>query len=152
MNQAVAYVFGGTSAPNVNGIVRFSDDKDNLTRVDIDIRGLPDNVHGFHVHEKGDCAEGNPDDPFNDTGAHFNPQNKLHPFHAGDMPALIPSNGRAKMVFYTGRFNVSEVIGRSVVIHADPDDYRTQPAGNSGKKIACGIIRRVIIGKNFYDE
>ncbi|MCX7614928.1 MAG: superoxide dismutase family protein, partial [Clostridiales bacterium] len=65
-----------------------------------------------------------------------------HPGHAGDLPPLFGNYGHAFMAVFTGRVSVSEIIGRTVIIHASPDDFTTQPSGNSGKKIACGQIYR----------
>ncbi len=77
---------------------------------------------------------------FPNTGNHYNPNNVPHPEHAGDLPPLLSNNGYAWMSFYTGRVNLNDVIGRSLVIHGMADDFRTQPSGNSGDKIACGVI------------
>jgi Cu-Zn family superoxide dismutase len=116
--------------------------------VRIDINGLPSNrKFGFHVHEKGDCSG-----DFSGAGGHFNPGGKPHgpqdspDHHAGDLPNL-ESNGEgvANGTFTTDQLTVSpgpnSVVGRAVIIHEKPDDYRTQPAGNSGPRIACGVIR-----------
>ena len=73
---------------------------------------------------------------------HYNPNQCAHPYHAGDLPPLFGSNGYAFEAFLTDRFTVSEVIGRTVIIHSKPDDFSTQPSGNSGEKIACGEIRK----------
>lgn len=107
-----------------------------------DIRGLPENngVYGFHIHEGSSC--GGTD--FADTGGHFNPTNAEHPYHAGDLPPLFSHNGNALMAVRTGRFSIDDIAGRTVVVHKNPDDFTTQPAGNSGEKIACGIIKKVI--------
>ena len=112
-----------------------------------EISGLPKNnedcnspVFGFHIHSGFDCS-GTAEDPFSGALTHYNPENCEHPYHAGDMPPLFGVNGNAVSVFLTDRFTVSEVIGRAVIIHARPDDFMTQPSGNSGEKIACGIIR-----------
>ena len=107
------------------------------------IDGLPKESEtgffAFHIHEGRDCGgEG-----FADTGGHFNPGNTEHPRHAGDLPPLLSDNGRAFMQVLTGRFRVDEVIGRTVIIHSHPDDFHTQPSGNAGTKIACGVICRV---------
>lgn len=113
----------------------------NGTLVAADIRGLPDSDTGFfawHIHEGGDCRGSG----FSDTGSHFNPRRQPHPRHAGDLPPLLSCGGKAHMAVVTERFRVQDVIGRTVVIHSQPDDFRTQPAGNSGKKIACGVICR----------
>ena len=65
------------------------------------------------------------------------------PYHAGDLPPLFSSHGQAYMAVLSGRFRIPEVLGRTIVIHSGPDDFTPQPAGNSGKKIACGVIRKV---------
>jgi Cu-Zn family superoxide dismutase len=83
---------------------------------------------------------GDPTSPFLTAGEHYNPTNQPHGNHAGDFPVLFSNDGRAVMNFFTNKFTVGEIIGKSVVIHQNPDDYRTQPAGNSGKRLACGVI------------
>lgn len=111
------------------------------TLVDVQMRDLPPSESGFfalHIHEGGNCeGEGYPN-----TGGHYNPGDKEHPRHAGDLPPLLSNDGRAHMQVITDRFRPEEVIGRTVVIHSHPDDFKTQPAGNAGEKIACGVIRR----------
>jgi len=114
-----------------------------------DVRNLrPGGEFGFHVHEKGECTP--PD--FMSAGGHFNPGAKAHSHfdkperHAGDMPNLKANGeGDAIYVFETPLLTVrpgpNSVVGRAVVIHANPDDYKSQPAGNSGPRIACGLIR-----------
>lgn len=97
----------------------------------------PAGFFAFHIHQGADCA--GPD--FSDTGSHFNPTGQLHPRHAGDLPPLLSNNGRAFLAVLTDRFSLSDIRGRTVVIHSGPDDFHTQPAGNAGTKIACGIIR-----------
>lgn len=113
------------------------------------VQGLPEgtgtcasNIFGFHIHEGASCT-GGAADPFSDTDGHYNPKSCPHPAHAGDLPPLFGNHGYAYMAVYTDRFTVDEVIGRTVVIHAGPDDFTTQPAGNSGAKIACGQIMPV---------
>lgn len=76
------------------------------------------------------------------TGGHVNPENTLHPNCAGDLPPLLGNQGMAYILVLTDRFRVSDILGKTVVIHGDPDDFHTQPAGNSGMKIACGMIRQ----------
>lgn len=96
-------------------------------------------IFAMHIHSGGSCS-GNEADPFADAMTHYNPHNCTHPYHAGDMPPLFGADGTAFSLFLTDRFSVSEIIGKSVIIHANPDDFTTQPSGNSGEKIACGII------------
>lgn len=149
---AEAIVQGGPLAPEINGMVRFMDVPGG-TWVSVEINsGLPryrpavgeeDPVgpHGFHIHEFGDCQVGDPENPFMAAGEHWNPNSQPHGNHAGDFPVLFSNGGRAKMCFFTDRFKVQDVVGRSVIIHLNPDDYRTQPAGDTGKRLACGVIR-----------
>jgi Cu-Zn family superoxide dismutase len=91
---------------------------------------------GFHIHEGGSCAGMD----FSGTGGHYNPEEQAHPKHAGDLPPLLRCQGDAYLSFKTDRFSVAQIIGRTVVIHSGPDDYSSQPAGNAGRKIACGGI------------
>jgi len=80
---------------------------------------------------------------FPETGSHYNPAGNPHPRHSGDLPPLIKCNGGAHMSVTTDRFTVKEIIGKTVVIHSMPDDFTTQPAGNAGTKIGCGVIQQV---------
>jgi Cu-Zn family superoxide dismutase len=109
----------------------------------------PDREHGFHIHDAGDCSS---DDGMSAKG-HFNPQGKPHGHfqsaerHGGDLPALkSDKSGRAKldveMDIITVTPGPTSVIGRGLIVHADPDDYRTQPTGNAGARLACGVIQR----------
>lgn len=150
---AVAYISGGPLAPQIKGIVIFRDVPGG-TEVCIEVSGLPPyrpaqkgkppiGPHGFHIHETGNCQPGDPEDPFQSSGGHWNPDKQPHGNHAGDFPVLFSNNGYARMCFFTGKFKVEDVIGKAVIIHENPDDYRTQPAGGSGKRLACGVIRPV---------
>lgn len=106
----------------------------------------PGAQHGFHIHEKGECG---PDGMA--AGGHFNPTNKPHgkpgrDSHAGDLPTLAAGkDSRAKLDVTLEGITVApgptSIVGRGLVIHADPDDFKTQPTGNSGGRIACGVIR-----------
>ena len=89
----------------------------------------------MHIHEYGDCTP-----PFDKTGMHYNPGDTLHPQHAGDLVPLLANHSYAWCVFYDERFSLPEVIGKSVIIHRSPDDFLTQPSGNSGDKIATGEV------------
>jgi Cu-Zn family superoxide dismutase len=107
----------------------------------------PNQEHGFHAHEKGDCSSGDG----MSTGGHFNPTNKPHgppdgEHHAGDFPMLkADANGNADVSFHlTGvalGSGPTDLLGKGVIVHAAPDDYKTQPTGNSGARIACGVIK-----------
>lgn len=148
---AWAQVFGGPLAPQLSGLVTFRDVPGG-TEVCAEIRGLPIykpaqdgnppvGPHGFHIHEFGNCQVGDPNDPFKSSGGHWNPTNQPHGNHAGDFPVLFSNNGYSKMCFFTNKFTVRDVVGKAVIIHENPDDYRTQPAGASGKRLACGVIK-----------
>jgi Cu-Zn family superoxide dismutase len=134
------------SGSSVSGTVGFSPSGDRV-RIEARVSGLTPGEHGFHVHESGDCSA--PD--ASSAKGHFNPAGKAHGHHggmerhAGDMPNLVAdAGGNATLVAELSQIALAEgatgIIGRSVVIHADPDDYTSQPAGNSGKRIACGTI------------
>lgn len=141
---ARAVVRGDSNHSRLQGIVNFYSAGDG-TLVTAEVNGLPNtksNIFAMHIHQGTSCT-GNAKDPFADTGGHFNPQDLPHPQHLGDLLPLFGNNGFAYYSFYTDRFKPSQVIGRTVVIHNDPDDFRTQPAGASGSKIACGVINKV---------
>lgn len=146
--QAAASIAGSKDYPGVSGTVRLYQTNSGVI-VLAEASGLPQSdilcqepVFGFHIHEGTDCG-GNRNDPLADAMSHYNPNGCGHPYHAGDLPPLFGSDGRALSLFLTNRFSIDEVIGRTVIIHGHPDDFTTQPSGNSGTKIACGVIRRI---------
>lgn len=97
-------------------------------------------VFAMHIHQGSVCT-GTPEEPFADAGTHFDLGAEMHPFHSGDLPAVFSNDGYAWSAVYTNRFYPAQVIGRTVIIHAMPDDFHTQPSGNAGGRIACGVIR-----------
>lgn len=142
---AFANVAGSGDYPDISGKVWFYGFTEG-TLVTAEIYGLPAGempcnrpVLAFHIHDHGDCS-GTPEDPFANAGGHFNPGNCQHPYHAGDLPPLFSADGFAWCAFITNSFAPQEVIGRTIMIHSNPDDFHTQPSGNAGKKIACGVI------------
>lgn len=119
-------------------------------RVAGEVRGLaPGSEHGFHVHEKGDCGDNG-----NASGGHFNPSGGTHGkfgapgSHAGELPSLVAdASGVARFSVEVHTISLTEgaannVVGRALVVHRDRDDFTTQPAGNSGPRIACAVITR----------
>jgi Cu-Zn family superoxide dismutase len=126
------------------------DQAGNKVRLVANVQGLtPDREHGFHIHEVGDC---NSADGMSAKG-HFNPFGKPHgqpssaERHAGDLPALkAGKDGRAKVDVELDTITVTpgpaSIVGRGLIVHADPDDYKTQPTGNSGARVACAVIQR----------
>jgi len=137
-----------TKGNQASGTITFTQKGDKVV-VKANVTGLKPNAeHGFHVHEKGDCTA----DAMS-AGGHFNPAGAQHGnstsplHHAGDMPNLkADANGVATLTWEETDFTVTHgpasIVGRSVVVHLDPDDYRSQPAGNSGPRIACGVIAK----------
>ena len=119
-------------------------------RVVVFAQGLrPEREHGFHIHEAGDCSSG---DGMSAKG-HFNPHGKPHGHHgsaerhAGDMPSLkSDGSGNASARFdldvITLNPGPASIIGRGLIVHVQPDDYKTQPTGNAGARSACAIIER----------
>ena len=137
---AVAQIQGGLEAPRLSGCVQFYQENGCVLIV-ARISGLPESetgFFGFHIHQGESCSGTD----FSGTGSHYNPARQVHPKHAGDLPPLLQCRGNAYLSLRTDRFSVNDMIGRTVVIHSGPDDFRTQPAGNAGKKIACGVIRK----------
>lgn len=141
--DAVAQIRGGIDTPQLSGCVQFYQESGCVLIV-ARISGLPKESEtgffGFHIHQGGSCAGTD----FSETGTHYNPAQQPHPKHAGDLPPLLACGGNGYLALKTDRFSVGDIIGRTVVIHSDPDDFRSQPAGNAGNKIACGVIRREI--------
>lgn len=144
-NTATAHVKGGNGYPNINGIVTFKETKMGVL-VTAKIGGLPQsNDHctgrffGFHIHEGCSCT-GNANDAFANAKSHLNTTNCPHPFHIGDLPPLIENNGYAYMTVLINKFKIKDIIGKVIIIHDMPDDFTSQPSGNSGIKIACGKI------------
>lgn len=148
--HAVAAVSGSEKYPDIRGEVAFFQTCDGVL-VRALFGGLPSPkgacnspVFAFHIHAGGSCT-GTDTDPFADVNGHYNPHGCPHPYHAGDLPPLFGAGGKAFSVCLTNRFTLSEIIGKTVIVHASPDDFTTQPAGNAGTKIACGVIRKGMI-------
>lgn len=143
--RAFAEILGNENYPNLQGFVYFYEASNEGILIEAEIFGLPEtgsldipDFYGFHLHETGDCSDG-----FTKAGGHYNPNGQLHPHHAGDMPSLRSSDGYAWLAFYDSRLKLYDIIGKSVIIHKDEDDFTSQPSGNSGEMIACGVIQLV---------
>jgi len=136
-----------TTGNTASGSVTFTQSGDKVL-VSGMVSGLKPNAeHGFHLHEKGDCSSGDG----MSAGGHFNPGGQPHgnhagmAHHAGDLPSLkADASGVAKFSFESKTIAVgsgpSNIIGRGLIVHRDPDDYTTQPTGNSGPRLACGVV------------
>jgi len=141
------------SGSTVSGNVSFLQVAGGKLRVEARVGGLTPGAHGFHIHEVGDCSA--PD--ASSAKGHFNPAGTSHGHHegaarhAGDLPNLVAdADGKANFSIEVDMLSLSGeangIVNRSVVIHADPDDYQSQPAGNSGKRVACGTIHLRAVG------
>jgi len=132
------------------GSVRFAQTGDKMM-VTGEVRGLKPNAeHGFHVHEKGDCSSGDG----MSTGGHFNPGGAAHgqhghgTHHVGDLPSLkADAQGVAKIDFtstsLTLKPGATSIVDKGLIVHRDPDDYKTQPTGNAGPRVVCAVIRKL---------
>lgn len=139
-----------TNGNTTSGQVRFVQAAPGKVRISGEVRGLKPNAeHGFHVHEKGDCSSGDG----MSAGGHFNPtasphgQHGMGAHHTGDIPSLkADANGVAKVDFESSTLSVgggtTDVVGKGLIVHRDPDDYRTQPTGNAGPRLACAVIQK----------
>jgi Cu-Zn family superoxide dismutase len=137
-----------TRGNSASGMVTFAG-RGEKVQVSARVSGLTPGGHGFHIHEKGDCSA--PD--ATSAGGHFNPGGQPHghpqrgEHHAGDMPMLMAdAYGNATLNTELDSVRLDDgahgIIGKAVVIHAAPDDFTTQPTGNSGARVACGVITR----------
>lgn len=150
--QAVAFLAGSNAYPSIEGEVRFYRTPAGVV-VYAQAEGLPvaktpceERIFGFHIHE-GTACSGDLTDPFADARGHYNPDLCAHPYHAGDLPPLFGCHGLALSLFLTDRFTVDEILGKTLILHDQPDDFTTQPSGNAGTKIACGIIQPTARGR-----
>jgi Cu-Zn family superoxide dismutase len=136
-----------TKGNTAGGRVDFVQKGDKLI-VTARVSGLAPGQHGFHIHDKGDCSSGDG----MSAGGHFNPADMPHGapssprHHGGDMPMLAAdAYGNATLTAELNGITIgggsTNIVGRSVIVHKDPDDYTTQPTGNSGARVACGVIR-----------
>lgn len=98
-------------------------------------------IYAFHIHE-GDTCQNDTNVQYEKTLGHYNPEHCEHPYHLGDLPPLFATKGKAWGIVYIDKFQPQEIVGRTIVIHEHADDFHSQPAGNSGNKIACGEIKK----------
>jgi len=136
-----------TSGQTASGMVHFNDIGDGNVEVVVDLTAVPPGIHGFHIHEKGDCGNN-----AQNAGAHFNPTGMVHgapdavSHHAGDFGNVTAdANGEVHTRFTTHSISLtqgfsSSAIGHAVVLHEKPDDLISQPSGNAGGRIACGVV------------
>lgn len=154
-DEAPTFVVGNAAIMDpqgkVLGLASFRETRLGV-RIEVKVTGMPPGKHGIHIHGAGKCD--GPD--FTSAGGHFNLNEKQHGIpgaataHAGELPNLeVGPDGRGTLLFYSPQLSLNRWqsnglaagAGTAVVIHAAEDDYKTQPAGNSGARIACGIVR-----------
>lgn len=154
---AVAYATLAGPAGEQRGTAEMWQDTDNIVHVALQLHDLPVGEHGVHFHAVAKC-EGGGTTAFSTAGAHYNPIGRQHGLqnpagpHAGDAPNVtVAANGMAQMTFTTDRVTLTagsttlfDNDGSAIVIHAAPDDQTSQPSGNSGARIACGLVRRTL--------
>lgn len=140
ITRAYAQISGGSEYPSISAAAEFTNRPDG-TLVTVRANGLPsEGVFGFHIHEGVSCANTGGGE-FSGAGSHYNPTDKKHPYHAGDLPPLFSTkNGEAYISFLTDRFSIKEIVGKTMIIHSGRDDFSDNPSGNSGARIACGVI------------
>ncbi len=133
-------------ASDVVGWARFTEDADGILHVNVHVSGLPEGLHGTHIHTVGSCTSDVLD--FDGAKGHFNPLGATHGDHAGDLPNLVVNGAGIGHLDGTsddatlsaGQLSVFDANGSALIIHAGEDDLHTDPTGNSGGRIACGVI------------
>lgn len=135
-----------TSGSSAHGTVKLTQLSDGSVEVVVNLASVPPGVHGFHIHDKGDCGDNG-----NAAGGHYNPASVAHgspaadPHHAGDWGNVTADgDGNVNTRFTTRSITVTDgpmtAVGHAIILHANPDDLTTQPTGNAGARIACGIV------------
>lgn len=144
--QAIATI-GPASDSNVTGMAIFTQNGDQIT-LTIEIQNASPGIHGVHIHESGDCSS--PDGK--SAGGHWNPTDVAHgkwgegEFHLGDIGNItVGEDGTGSIELTTDLWEIGtgsdiDVVGRGIIVHADADDFTSQPSGNAGARIGCGVI------------
>ena len=145
VNKAQA-VLKGSGKSKIKGVVHFTEENGKTT-IEVIAEGIKAGPHGFHIHEGKECVA-----DFTSAGGHFNPTTKTHgamdaAHHAGDLGNVTADKNKKVQTTITSESltfaGADSILGRTVIIHADRDDLKSQPAGNSGKRIACGVIEAI---------
>jgi len=143
---SAAVTLSPISGSTASGTVTFAQKADGSVDVTVNLTGVPAGVHGFHIHDKGDCGDNG-----NAAGGHFNPSGAAHgapsaeAHHSGDFGNVTAdAQGAVHASFNSRSITVAagpnSVVGHAVILHANPDDLVTQPTGNAGARIACGVV------------
>ena len=141
----------GASGSTVTGSAMFTDLGNQTVRMNIDVQNLEEGEHALHLHQNGDCSAADA----TSAGGHWNPTNRPHgrrgeaEFHKGDIANLeVGSDGSVSWTqdisgWTIGGPDSTNIVSKAVIIHADADDFISQPAGNAGARVACGVIQAV---------
>jgi Cu-Zn family superoxide dismutase len=141
-------VIESRSGSTVTGYASFTEMPDGSVKVIVDIANAPPGTHGLHVHEKGDCS----DPEAKSAGGHFNPTSMPHAgpmdaqHHAGDLGNIeIQANGKGRLEISTTMLTVkpgpNSVVGKAVIFHEKADDLKSQPTGDAGGRLGCGVVK-----------
>lgn len=143
----VEAVIEGRSGSSLTGTAEFQMNGARLIIL-VSVKGAPPGIHAVHIHEKGDCSGSDA----KSAGDHFNPEGTRHgapedrEHHAGDFGNLtVDADGTGSLMIHSGDLSLegkNSVLGRAIVIHENADDFMTQPSGNSGARIGCGVIKQ----------
>jgi Cu-Zn family superoxide dismutase len=138
-------ILSPTQGNNVSGTITFTQTEKGV-RVVANLQGLSKGRHGFHIHEFGDCSSADG----MSAGGHYNPEGKSHgaPMdmsrHMGDMGNIVAGeSGKAHLEYTDAMIKLNgpnSIVGKSVIVHKGADDLKSQPAGNAGPRVACGVI------------
>jgi Cu-Zn family superoxide dismutase len=148
--KTLEVILSSSSQTKASGIVSFTELKDKQIAIEGNIIGLSVGEHGMHIHDKGNCSD--VADGFKKSAGHFNPTKGHHGSlissgHAGDLGNIVAdAKGKAYFKIETSKFNLIKddahsILGKALVVHAGQDDEKTDPAGNSGGRILCGVIQ-----------
>ena len=135
---------GNKQYKDLKGLVLIYDDnliKITISKFPVNNLKCSQSIIAIHIHEGKEC---NSQNSFESALGHYNPNKCEHPYHAGDLGNLfVNKDGTVLMMMKYDRFDINDIIGRTIILHSKFDDFKTQPSGDSGERIACGIIKRL---------